>query len=256
MGERARRVGLIVQLALSVACALAAGAAAAPVSGPHETVDDQLTATRPSSPSGFSFTGRYHAAGDEKAYPPYMRKMVFYSPPGLRYDTRVPDRCTASDVELAVSGAAACPPGSRLGGGEASSVFMGSFPSTVEADFLNNANEQIIIARSPVLTSVVRGHIHPDGSVEFAAPTCFPSAGGAPCPVDDALQVASAIRVPAYTRPDGRSYLTTPPKCPSSRRWHTTIRWWWSDGTTDAVVADHPCKRSRSRRASGRRRIH
>jgi hypothetical protein len=170
--------------------------------------------------------------------------MVFYLPPGLRYDTSVPKRCSATDLELATSGAAACPPGSRLGGGTTTSKFLGGFPSTVAVDFLNNTDQQIILARSPGLSTVARGQIHPDGSVEWASPTCFPSIQPAGCPVDDVLQLESSLSVPPYTRTSHgvvRSYLTTPPTCPAAGHWETPIRLWWADGSVDTVTTEQPC---------------
>jgi hypothetical protein len=248
--DRAMRVGLLIQLLLASSAIWASSALAEPVSGPHETVDHQFTTTRPGAPSGFSYEGTYHAAGDPSGYPPYMRKMVFYSPDGLRYDTSVPERCTASDVELAAFGPAACPPGSRLGGGTTTTAFLGRFPSTVDVDLFNNTNEQIILAHSPFLTTVARGQIHPDGSVEFASPTCYPSVEPPGCPADTVLQLHSFITAPAYTRSvDGvvRSWLTTPPTCPRSRYWQSPVRFWWADGSIDTVVTRQPCTRSRSR---------
>jgi hypothetical protein len=222
---------------------LAAPAAAAPVSGPHEVVDNQLTTTQPDASAGFHYTGRYHAAGDPSGDPPYMRRMISYSPPGMRFDTSVPDRCTASDLELALRGVAACPPGSRIGGGTVDGKFMGS-ANTLDVDFLNNTDEQIIVARSPLFASVSRGTIHPDGSVEFASPTCFPALQPPGCPVDNALQLGSDITVAPLTRTvdgESRSYLTTPPSCPEAGHWETPIRFWWADGSVDTVVTRQPC---------------
>jgi hypothetical protein len=251
------RAGLVVQLVLLGAATLPVAAAATPVSGPHETIDSRYTTTRPNAPSGFSFSGTYHAAGDPSGYPPYMRKMVFYNRAGARYDTSVPERCSASDVELAAFGAAACPPGSRLGGGTTKTSFMGSSPTSVDVDFFNNSSEQIILARSPLLATVARGRIYRDGSVEFASPTCYPSLQPVGCPVDDVLQLESTINLPAYTRTVGgrtRSWLTMPRTCPASRHWDGPVRLWWADGTVDTVITSAPCTRAGGRRASVRRR--
>jgi hypothetical protein len=254
MSCRAR--GGLAILVLLASCGVWAGSAEAqPVSGPHETLDNQFSTTQPNSAAGFSFKGHYHAAGDPGANPPYMRKMVFYQPPGLRYDTSVPERCSASDVELAVRGAAACPAASRLGGGTASSIFLGTFPSTLVVDFFNNTGEQIILARSPGLASVARGQIRPDGSVEFASPTCFPTVQPAGCPVDDVLQIESSLTVAPYTRSSGgvvRSYLTTPPRCPAAGHWQTPVRLWWADGSVDRVITEQACTRRRSAHRRGR----
>lgn len=252
MTSRRGRCRGAATLAATCAVAWPAGAAAEPITFAHGSVDHRLTTIERKAPTGFSYTGTYHAAGDPGAHPPYMRRMVFYNRSGLRYDTSVPDRCTAGDLELAARGAAACPPGSRLGSGKSDVAFMGTFPSTVEIDVFNNTNEQIMVARSPGLATVARGRIHRDGSVEFASPTCYPSVQPGGCPVDNVLQLASQVSVPAYTRTarDGkvRSWLTTPSKCPRSGRWRDPIRFWWADGSVDTVVTEKPCRKRRARR--------
>lgn len=112
-------------------------------------------------------------------------------------------------------------------------------------DFFNNTDEQIILAASPVVTTVARGRIFPDGSVEFASPTCWPTVNPAGCPVDSVLQIASSMRVAGATEtaPDGttRSWPTTPPTCPESGVWRNAITWWWADGTEDTVPVESPC---------------
>lgn len=262
MRQRALRRNLLVLLATASAGAWPGGAAAEPVSGPHGTLDNQFTTRQPNAPSGFSFEARYHAAGDPNGLPPYMRKMIFYRPRGLRYDTSVPDRCSASAIELGTSGPAACPPGSRLGGGTTETIFMDLFPSTVKIDVFNNTNEQIFLVHSPGQFTVARGRMNPDGSVEFASPTCFP-APPTGCSVDTVRQIASKITVAPYTRSSGgvtRSYLTTPPTCPAAGHWKAPIRLWWADGSVDTVVTKQPCTRPsstpRPRRPARRRGRH
>jgi hypothetical protein len=255
MRARSVRVGAVTKLLLGLVVVLPPAAAAERVDFAHGTIDQTLTTTRPNAAAGFHFIGRYHAAGDPDAPPPYLRKMTGYDNP--RRDTSVPERCTASDLELAANGAAACPEGSRLGGGTADTLFMGSFPNRAEIEVFNNTAEQIMLVRSPVLTTVTRGRISPDGtSIEFTSPTCFPSHAG--CPVDNVLQVGSDVTMPPYTRSSGgtvRSYMTTPAKCPKSGRWTSTIRMWWADGSDDTIVIRQPCKRPKAKRGrkSGKR---
>src|SRR3954454_15578110 len=117
MGGRAVLGGL----ALALICT--APASAQPVAGPREDVDQPFTTTAPGAPTGLGFSASYHAAGDPKGNPPYLRKMVVVPPSGMRYDTGAPDQCTATDVELEVQGPAACPAGSRLGTGTAEGIF-------------------------------------------------------------------------------------------------------------------------------------
>jgi hypothetical protein len=232
-----RRVMVGVGVAMLACAGWPVGAGADPVSGPHETIDNQFTTTQPHASTGFHFTGSYHAAGDPSGDPPYLRKMVSILPAGGRFDTSVPERCGASDLELAVQGAAACPPGSRIGGGTVQGKFLG-FPSTLQADLLNNTDEQIIVTRSPAFASVSRGKIGADGSVEFASPTCYPALNPPGCPADDALQLGSDIVAP----PHG-GYLTTPLSCPRSGHWDMPFTFYWADGTVDTVVTHQACVR-------------
>jgi hypothetical protein len=238
-----------------LACALcalcAAPALAQSGSGPRETVDQGYTTKKPNTATGASFTGVYHAAGDPKGNPPYMRRMRFYPPPGTRYDTSVPDRCTASDLELEARGAAACPPGSKIGSGHTKGIIYepiaGSFAFTTydnPVDIINNANEQIMVISSGGLgNAVVRGQMRPDNSVEFAAPTCFPvPPSGVPCARDYVLQLGSSTSMPRRTK-GGRAYWTTPPTCPKRRSWRTRVKFWWADGSVDTVATDQPCRR-------------
>jgi hypothetical protein len=110
-------------------------------------------------------------------------------------------------------------------------------------DVLNDTNEQILLVHSEGY-SVVRGHMQPDGSIEFAPPTCFPAPPTGHCADDYVLQLKSTNAIPPYTRNSGgrvRSYATTPPTCPASGHWQTTIKFWWADGSVDSVVSNQPC---------------
>lgn len=236
-----------VVLALFASALWAGAAVAEPVSGPRETVDETFTTDQPAAPTGLGFTGRYHAAGDENGNPPYMRRMTFTFPPGMRVDTSVPGRCTATDVELEARGPDACPADSRIGEGTAEGLFYAPLTHsfvfdhyTHHVDVMNNADEQILLVQSEGWT-VVRGHLQPDGSIEFNAPTCFPAPPSGDCADDYILQLASSTSIPEFTRPDGRSYATTPATCPASGYWEATIAFWWADGTSDSVASQQAC---------------
>jgi hypothetical protein len=244
------RRGAIAFLAVS-ACAWPGAAAAEPVSFAHGTIDHGFTTTQPGAPTGSAFRGTYHAANDPSADPPYMRRMDFHPPAGMRYDTGVPERCTASDIQLQLQGPSACPEGSRLGGGTARGKFMGS-ETMLEVDVFNNTGEQVMVIRSPMIVTVSRGRIAPDGSsIEFASPTCYPAL--VTCPTDNALQMGSAISNQPYTR-DGRSYLSTPAKCPKAGHWQSTVGFWWADGSEDTVVTKQPCAREVTKKKKSKRR--
>lgn len=242
MGTWGVRVCLLVT-ALFALCA--ASAAAEPGSGPHETVDQTFTTTQPNAPTGVGYSGRYHAAGDEQGEPPHMKRMAFYPPEGFRYDTSVPDLCTANDFELSMNGPAACPEGSRIGGGETRGILQAPLADNVvidrythTIDIMNNANEQIVLIKAEGY-AVVRGKFQPDGSLEFNNPTCFPQPPSG-CVDDHVIQLSTTSFIPAYTNESG-SYATTPPTCPASGYWTTRIAFWWSDGSFDDVPTTQAC---------------
>lgn len=250
---------------LSVSLALAlwpACAVARPASGPRESVDEAFTTTAPAGSTGLAYRGAYHASDDPNGNPPYMRRMTFYLPAGMRLDTSVPDRCAAPDVVLQAEGPDACSAGSRIGAGTTEGLLFEPFAHAFVLDhfqhnlyLLNGANEQILLVQSEGYT-VVRGHIHPDGSIEFGPPTCFPSPPTGQCPDDYVLQLKSTNVIPPYTRASGghpRSYATTPPTCPSSGAWQTTIKFWWADGSVDGVASREPCSGSAAARRAARR---
>jgi hypothetical protein len=235
---------------------VAASAWAAPGSGPRQTIDQTYTTKRPNTPTGLGFSARYHAAGNQKARPPFLRKMVIYRPKGFRFDTSVPTRCGVPDVVLQARGPNACPKGSYLGGGETSGTFLFPFNDDAvfhefwhELDVFNNANEQVILVESEGWT-VVRGRFRPDGSQVFEPTTCFPKVEGVDCADDYVVQLTSKNFLMPYTkRVNGKlkSYATTPPKCPKSGNWRTRVKYWWSNGAVDSVVSKQPCRQPRKR---------
>jgi hypothetical protein len=230
-----------------VALPLVTGTAAGePGSGPRETIDQSYTATSPGTPTGLGWTATYHAANDPNAPPPALRKMVFYPPPGFRYDTNVPGQCTATDAQLELQGPSACPADSHVGDGTTEGLFYAPLMHQIlfdnythHLDVMNHANEQVMLIQSEGWT-VVRGTMNPDGSIEFAGPTCFPSPPAGGCADDYIIQLGSQTTIPVYTNAKG-SYATTPPTCPAEGYWTVTVRFWWADGTTDSVDSHQPC---------------
>src|SRR5688500_17318256 len=78
----------------------------------RQTASLKFTTTKPAAPTGVILDADYFAPGDEDAKPPAVRRVVTRLADGARYDTSVPGRCEASDAELMIAGAAACPPSS------------------------------------------------------------------------------------------------------------------------------------------------
>jgi hypothetical protein len=240
---------------LSLWCLMLGGAVGLPGSGPREEVDQRFTTKRTNTPTGIVFRSEYHARGDKESPPPYMRRMVFFPPKGMRYDTSVPARCTASDAELQVQGPEACPPKSIIGEGETEGSFR--YPVADDLEFhrfwhrvyiANNAGEQILLIKAEGY-SVIRGKIRRNGSIVFNPPTCFPTPPGG-CVDDYIIQLKNSTSIPRYTRRINgrlRSYATTPRHCPERGWWRTVVRFVWADGAVDNVVTRQPCRRRASR---------
>jgi len=249
------RTGATFLVALSALWA--GGAVAHSGSGPRETVEQHFTAHRPGSPTGVRFSATYHARGDQKGRPPFMRRLVVHPPHGMRFRTGVPKRCTASDAELQLMGPEACPPGSQVGRGSVEGLFLFPGSDRVFHHFrhrtyvLNNRDEQILLVESEGFT-VVRGRIRRDGTTVFEPPTCFPKAEGVDCADDYIVQLETTTVVKPYTRRAGgrlRSYITTPPRCPPRGYWLSTARFWWSDGSVDRVPTRQTCVPGAARRS-------
>ena len=229
-----------------------ASAVAGPGHGPREDIFHSYTTQKPGTPTGLRWTGRYHAAGDKRGNPPYMEKMIFFPPKGMRLDTSVPEQCKAPDAVLTVSGPDACPPGSLIGRGSTQGIFYQPIGHAFEftrfnnpMHIVNNANEQIILVES-VGYAVVRGKIRPDGAQVFENPTCFPEPPVTGCIDDYVLQTGSESKLARYTRSvNGRlkSYARTPPRCPRSGHWRAVVKFWWKGGAVDSVAVKHPCRR-------------
>ena len=60
------------------------------------------------------------------------------------------------------------------------------------------------------------------------------------------------VRINRYVGPHG-AFITTPPTCPPSRKWITTVALHYTDGTTDTVSDATPCHRTKERRAPKKR---
>ena len=252
MGRRGGRAGLLLAALLAL---VPASAAAQPGSGPRESINEGLTTARPGASTGVSWYARYHGAGNPRKNPPYLYRMTYHAPAGFRYDTSVPARCTASDVELQSQGPSACPKGSRLGGGRAWGIFFVPFAQPVvfdrythHLDIMNGAHQQIVLVHSEGWT-VVRGDIRPDGSIAYTPTTCFPAPPSGKCANDYIMQLGSQTALHPYAKRSGgrtRRYATTPPTCPSRGYWVTRVEFWWSDGTHDNVASHEPCHSARS----------
>lgn len=164
---------------------------------------------------------------------------------GTRFDTSAVPYCEASDAELMVAGASACPPESRVAGD--STLVDTGFPDpghyfTADIDFLNNKDELIVLAtvRENGLRVVLRGQVG-ENTIDLDVPILpgTPPDGGAAKHQIGQWDPHSSVR-------DGKqlNYLTTPPSCPASGYWINRVTYTYRDGVTQTAESRSPCKRS------------
>jgi len=238
-----------VRAALLTALVLAASAAVAiAVDAPYQTSSYTLDQKRENRPTAEHFQFDYVNPDDPEAKPPAVKKVVTILPKGARYDATVPGSCTASDAELMLQGAAACPEDSRIGGGVITVDTGMPGPGrivTADTEFFNNAEDPegefiyLNTVRDTSARTVLRADVTRRRTIT-SAPMLpgTPPDGGAIDTVD--VEVLRVVR-----RVDGqrRAYITTPPTCPRKRTWNAKVRFEYGDDYSQIVATPNPCKR-------------
>ena len=129
-----------------------------------------------------------------------------------------------------------------------SCAILSANPSSVDVTFLNRTDELIFLnqVRGRPVRTVLRGQI--SGTSTTSEVPVLPGT-----PPDG----ASIDRVHFEDRliaRGGRSYITTPPTCPRSRRWINSTMFTYADGVTQTVRTASPCRRRKLRAPTPRRR--
>jgi len=242
-------------LALLVAAAAATPsiAAAAPYQARRQSAKVAFGSPAPHAASSLSVAIDYFNPDDRRAKPYAVHVVVIRLQKGTRIDTSVPERCTASDQELTSAGTAACPPGSRVGGGTIDlddGLMAGPFPRIVKnrVDILNNRRELILLTETtntpgPPVRAVAREPITNGDTLTAEAPPL----PGQPPP--DSYTAIKRVRTTLKRVVRGRrAFLTTPPRCWWARTWTNRTDFTYRDGVEQSVVNRIRCK---SRRPGG-----
>jgi hypothetical protein len=79
-------------------------------------------------------------------------------------------------------------------------------------------------------------------------PTCL-NGGYAPqdCPSDQVSLISNELSIPPFVSDSGRSYFTTPRRCPKSGAWTSPVTFRFGDGVTETLITKQPCERARTR---------
>jgi hypothetical protein len=220
--------------------------------GSRQEASFTLTEQRPGRATAERFLFDYVNPDDPEAKPPAVRRVVTVLPRGAAYDASVPGSCTASDSQLMLEGAAACPADSAIGGGVVTVDTGAPGPGrvvTADVEFFNNATDAdgefiyLNTVRGSSARTVIRADVSGRRTITDAGMLPgTPPDGGAIDTVD--LTVAEVSR-----KIDGerRSYITTPPRCPRRGHWNTRVHFSYADGVTQTVKSASECKRKRRR---------
>lgn len=225
---------LAAAAAVATALGTAPGADAAPA---NVAFGDGFTTHSPGTVTGRNFFDEFTDPADAQAKPAPITHFHLQLPPGTRIDTAAVPQCGASDAELMLVGAGACPAGSKLGsevlkldtGGPGDSRFV-----TADVTFVNNRDQIILISqdRSSGARVISRGTIGRDSEdFAIAALPGTPPDGGA------------VKREDGNLHPTG-PYTTTPPDCPASRAWTFTGTWTFKDGSQRTATSNYPCSQA------------
>jgi hypothetical protein len=233
---------LLVSALACCAVAVPSGALAGS-GGSYQEAKLKFTKERPGASTGMRVHIDYRDPADPDAKPPAVRRVVLKLARGARIDTLAPEWCTASDAELMATGADACSPGSKLGGGDVT-VDTG-FPGPgrfVDAhiDFLNNDHELIYVntveattARTIIRAAVRRRRIITDAGMLPGTP-----------PDGGAIDTVETF-IPALSRTvDGqrRRYVRTPRHCPERGFWINRITFTYANGVTQTTRNHSRCE--------------
>jgi hypothetical protein len=222
-------------------CITGAGLAAAQT-GERQSIDFTFSNQRPGGGADVRLAIDYVNPEDSQAKPPAVAKVVETLAPGSRIDSSVPERCTASDAAITGQGAAACPAGSNVGGGEVD-FDTGLQPRVLryKVTQFNNAGEVIELfesAEGPPNRVVARAAV--EGRTITA--TVPPIPGGPP----DGFLAIKRVRLTLKNVSASRSghavhYVTTPGSCPAAGGWTNSITFTYRDNVTQTRSSLSPC---------------
>jgi hypothetical protein len=225
---------------------LAATAAAAMVAlptvaqaGPRFDYAQMFTTPVPGASTGSDTQILYKHPDDPNAKPPAVRQEVFTFPEGTTWDNDVVPDCDATEAQLDLMGEAACPPESRIGGGEG--TFMsgfGSGESVLEVDVFDDGPDFLILGGSqdPPIRFATRA-TREGRTITVNVPR---SPGGPP---DGEAAIRRVHNVFDARTLGDRAYMRTPPVCPASGVWTFHARLTFADGGVEENSYDMPCSR-------------
>jgi len=216
--------------------------------GPRESPQSYLrySTETPGAPAGTDLHVWFVNPTDPNGKPYGVQNMVIHSPSGSSVDTTMMPQCKATDAEIYLEGAAACPANTFLGGGFAVSDSGPSSPSRYSHTTISNFNNQDEVVGIgvnddiPAIKTIDRSKYDQQAGTLTSTFPLFP---GPPDPSTNEPFIPISelsITFPPHTAGD-KTYIRTPPTCPPSRHWTFVLDFIYRDGTVDTITSDSPC---------------
>jgi hypothetical protein len=220
-------------LAVAVACG-AAGVALAS-SQFASTVTFTYSSKVPGSPSGFDSYATFSDPGEPGGKPKELIRIKVGFHPGTRIDTAALPRCRASDRKVQLLGLRACPASTRLGIVHAEGVVSSGLHFNPVGHLFNARRAIIVVATiaGRYATSFRDDLTRDTLTVNFRLPPGISFVKFKP-------HIPSHFRKLAGKR---KAYMRTPPSCPTSGVWTTSVVFIFRDGSTQEHSAPTPCRR-------------
>jgi hypothetical protein len=229
------------------ALALAGTAAAAPRHRYAVNYVETFNTAHPNTPTGVFLKSEW--LGDRPGEKPHtITDDIFGLDPGARFDFSVPAVCHATNEQLLLKGAAACPRASEVAFGEVDldigaavlifprilrshvTVFNGGPGKLIDLAVSFNTGIPIPAVDRPTVT----------GTGIF---TKNPALPGVP-PPDKFVAVKSDLFHFFKITKGGKGFIMTPPTCPASGFWTNTLVSHYHRGKTNTVSSRSPCTNS------------
>lgn len=241
---RSHRQGGSATLAALFACcaALFAAAPASADSTPAGDFNMPFTTAQPNSPTGMTLYVLYKDPKDPNAKPSAVDRILFTLPEGTVFDGTAVPACKATDADFQQKGKAACPPETVVGEGLLTVMTgaPGESPFPLDTTVYNSGDGVIELFTDQSTGAYLALERLPfRGKNAFEGPDIADTPGLGPDNRSAAREVNLVF--PMKIGPSGRSFITTPPDCPLSRRWTSRFDWRNADGNSYNTKSDMPC---------------
>ena len=225
-----RRAGLLIL------CAALAAAAAHASFQFTSTFELAYLPSKPASSGGIETFMTWSDAGEPGGKPKRLTRIQFHFHPGTKIDTRALRQCRASDTDVRILGARACPKASRLGFATSKVTTGVTPPDQTQITFFNAPRQIIVMVRVEGRTLAVyrddiKGRVV---TVNLGLPSGL-----------SLLELRATIK--PHVKGRGRKrrvYFRTPPVCPPNGEWTTTVIFTYVDGSSQELADGSPCRRT------------